>query len=1172
MPIATPQGTLDFKSVDKVTFVGASSNTVIDTTTGSLGVGVGVGGPTSKLHVVGNAFISSDLTVSGTGALTVPNGTTGDRPAAATGMIRYNSTTGFMEGYAAAGWAPIAQPPTITGISPLTTLPSGGIAAGWNTGTKIQVSDAATYDRFGTGVSMNSDGTMLIVGAYSEGGQGTSSGEFGAAYIYTYSDGSWGSEVKIQAYLGQAGDHFGAAVSMSGDGTRVIVGAYDEDTDALRPDGTPGWSSGAVYIFALSNGSWSQEAKIQASDVAAFHSYGENVSMSSDGTKVIVGANSANAAYIYTYSSGSWGSEARIVSLDLQADDQFGMRVCISGDGTKVIVGARLHDTGGTSAGAAYIFALSNGSWSQEAKIQALDIQASDMFGESVSMNSDGTKVIVGVKNEDGDLASGGPGAAYIYTYSSGSWGSEVKIVAPDAPPPGQRSYDHFGCAVSMSGDGTKVIVGADLKDASLVASYDGSTGLPTGGTDTGAAYVFTYGSSWDEGTKFVAPDPEAGGRFGGGYFGSIAMSRDGTKVLVGAHDHDIAGQSAAGAAYIFDYQATALFDASTQVFTATGTGIVSGSTVQLEGADGSLYSVSNVTPNAAGTQVTFKLGSQYMTPSEYAAVNTSPYHIYFEPNTPRIGGSIGEYGNFFNNPTTVANGGLATGTYVHFSSHPTNIALAMAQMSSFGGGTPPNCPSTQLWTDQDINGTNTYKIVGIKSGQSPSWDLPNQPYKVKVNSTSGLTGTSTAAIGFPPTWTTAVDANLNFDIGANTTQILAGTDGGGGSINRKFEVAPGSNALPAKVGGGTLALTEAGVINGQIAANQDGVTTSVTFRLTDTATGLFTDRAVNIVGTSGLYSMTFPFTFTNAGATGRTGPTLSELQDPSTGYGTSGATTWVGNSNYLNVTTQGIQEWTVPASGTYRFIAFGAQGAHHAGNMLDAGSVQGGATDGKRGGYGARGEGRINLTKGEVIKILVGQAAPGPYDWGGGGGGTFVVKSVNNVPLLCIGGGSGLSAYSRSTTYSPGEIKCDSDGNKNGTYWTSDASASEYGNGGFSSTRNTNLGYGGTMGSTSGGGFYSSGTSGAGFLQGGLGGSITRDGGFGGGGAGQSTQRAGAGGGWTGGNGPDNSGTGGGVSAGGGTYVNPSLMTNRNLDRDQNGNTTVGGTSNHGYVIVEKI
>jgi hypothetical protein len=61
MPIATPQGTLDFKSVDKVTFVGTSSNTVIDTTTGSLGVGVGVNGPTSNLHVVGHTRLEGDI-------------------------------------------------------------------------------------------------------------------------------------------------------------------------------------------------------------------------------------------------------------------------------------------------------------------------------------------------------------------------------------------------------------------------------------------------------------------------------------------------------------------------------------------------------------------------------------------------------------------------------------------------------------------------------------------------------------------------------------------------------------------------------------------------------------------------------------------------------------------------------------------------------------------------------------------------------------------------------------------------------------------------------------------------------------------------------------------------------------------------------------------------------
>ena len=44
-----------------MTFVGASSNTVIDTTTGSFGVGVDGNGPTSNLHVVGDALITGNV-------------------------------------------------------------------------------------------------------------------------------------------------------------------------------------------------------------------------------------------------------------------------------------------------------------------------------------------------------------------------------------------------------------------------------------------------------------------------------------------------------------------------------------------------------------------------------------------------------------------------------------------------------------------------------------------------------------------------------------------------------------------------------------------------------------------------------------------------------------------------------------------------------------------------------------------------------------------------------------------------------------------------------------------------------------------------------------------------------------------------------------------------------
>lgn len=58
-------GILNFRGANKTTFVGASSNIVLDNVISSLGVGVDVNGPTSNLHVVGNAYVSTDVTIAG---------------------------------------------------------------------------------------------------------------------------------------------------------------------------------------------------------------------------------------------------------------------------------------------------------------------------------------------------------------------------------------------------------------------------------------------------------------------------------------------------------------------------------------------------------------------------------------------------------------------------------------------------------------------------------------------------------------------------------------------------------------------------------------------------------------------------------------------------------------------------------------------------------------------------------------------------------------------------------------------------------------------------------------------------------------------------------------------------------------------------------------------------
>ena len=93
---------------------------------------------------------------------------------------------------------------------------------------------------------------------------------------------------------------------------------------------------------------------------------------------------------------------------------------------------------------------------------------------------------------------------------------------------------------------------------------------------------------------------------------------------------------------------------------------------------------------------------------------------------------------------------------------------------------------------------------------------------------------------------------------------------------------------------------------------------------------------------------------------------------------------------------TQGIQEWTVPTTGTYTIEGWGAEGGdnNHPG------------TPGK----GARMKGAFSLTVGQTLMNLVGQQGSDATYVGGGGGGTFVwIDGETSAPLIAAGGGGGV-------------------------------------------------------------------------------------------------------------------------------------------------------------------
>jgi hypothetical protein len=336
-------------------------------------------------------------------------------------------------------------------------------------------------------------------------------------------------QAKIQASDKQSGDYFGYYVSISGDGNTAIVGASGEDTG--------GSGAGAAYIFTRSGTTWTQQQKIQASDKQTNDLFGHFVSISGDGNTAIVGAyledtggTDPGAAYIFTRSGTTWSEQQKIQASDKQTYDYFGFSVSISGDGNTAIVGARGEST---SIGAAYIFTRSGTSWSQQQKIQASGFVSSyDNFGNSVAISEDGNTVIAGAPYADTGWADAG--AAYIFTRSGTSWSAQQKIEASD-----KQASDRFGTSVAISDDGNTAIVGA--------------TGEDTGGTDAGAAYIFTRsGTSWSQQQKIQASDKQQYD-----YFGErIAISGDGNTAIVGAYIEDTGGTNA-GAAYIFTRSGT---------------------------------------------------------------------------------------------------------------------------------------------------------------------------------------------------------------------------------------------------------------------------------------------------------------------------------------------------------------------------------------------------------------------------------------------------------------------------------------------------------------------------------------------------------------------------------------------------------------------------------------
>jgi hypothetical protein len=215
-------------------------------------------------------------------------------------------------------------------------------ADGWHQHTKLLPDNGASDDRFGYAVDISGD--FAIVGAYYD----DPTTNAGSAYIFRRSGNVWQQEDYFYANDYTANDYFGHAVSI--DGHYAIVGAYGDDVTYT--------DQGSAYIFKRSGADWVQEAKLTASDREASDQFGIAVSISGD--YAVVGAyledakgSDAGAAYIFKRDGSSWSQQAKITASDGASSDHFGRSVSISEN--RILVGAYLHDANGSNTGAVYV-------------------------------------------------------------------------------------------------------------------------------------------------------------------------------------------------------------------------------------------------------------------------------------------------------------------------------------------------------------------------------------------------------------------------------------------------------------------------------------------------------------------------------------------------------------------------------------------------------------------------------------------------------------------------------------------------------------------------------------------------------------------------------------------------------------------------------------------------
>lgn len=275
--------------------------------------------------------------------------------------------------------------------------------------------------------------------------------EFGQVSLYEYVNGNWtplGTPLNGDA----DGDRFGQSISLSKYGNRVAISAPYVDPQ----------NQGEVKVYELQSGEWKQIANALKGNCSNC-GFGYTVALSAGGERLAIsaprryrnGQRYSGIVRVYELKQGKWDTLGATIRGEF-INDKAGYSMDLSDDGNHIIIGSpynpsSLNGTRRSEAGLARVYRFDGKNWNQLGNDLVGD-KVDDHFGQTVSISSNGQRVIVGAPDQTGTAKL--TGQAKVFEYKSGTWvqlGSDFL---------GESDSDCLGTTVSISGSGSRVAVG----------------------------------------------------------------------------------------------------------------------------------------------------------------------------------------------------------------------------------------------------------------------------------------------------------------------------------------------------------------------------------------------------------------------------------------------------------------------------------------------------------------------------------------------------------------------------------------------------------------------------------------------------------------------------------------------------------------------------------------